>query len=79
MIYKRPKLVPQTVKKASACRAVYHSEDVQRIEMRIDCSDGQSYLFDMSPHIAHQIASNILISYEAIFPPNVTRNWGGRF
>lgn len=78
-LFKRDKRITQTVKRAKSARAVYVSPDIQRIELDIDTTDGEIYRFDMSPHIAHEMARSTLIAYSAIFPRSAMRQIGSNW
>ena len=74
MGYRKVKLIPQRVKKASACRAVYYSEEIQRIEIRLT-HNGETSLYEFLPQHAYELAMQILCAYEAILPTHAARNW----
>lgn len=57
------------VKSIKASRAVYESEEIQRVEMTLVTEFGDKVTFEMTPQQCHSLLSNLIVSYESIFPP----------
>ena len=57
------------VKSIKASRAVYESEEIQRVEMTLVTEFGDKVTFEMTPQQCHRLVTDLTNAYEAIFPP----------
>lgn len=60
--------VPVRVKKIRACRAVFQSEEIQRIDLDITLDSGDKIRLEMLPKDAHSLISQLGVAYNAIAP-----------
>lgn len=60
------------VSRIVATRALYVSDEIQRIEMKIELEIGETILVDMTPKQGHTLIRQLESSYNAIHPP-ITR------
>ncbi len=61
------------IKSISAARAVYESEEIQRIEFRVKTEYTDEFVLEMTPQQCAKFISELTIAYESIFPP-IRRN-----
>ena len=67
--------IPIPVKRIRASRAVFLSEEVQRIDITIELDYGDKIRLEMHPQLAHKLIAELTSAYLAINPP--IRNYGG--
>lgn len=60
------------VKRIRAARAMYVSDEIQRIEITMDLENGETVRVDMTPKKAHGLIVMLESAYNAIHPP-ITR------
>lgn len=69
------------IKEAKASRAVYLSENIQRVEVDLEMEDGTRLVLTMSSHLAGKLILQMSAAYTAINPPLRTgsgaSNWKG--
>lgn len=68
---------PIRIRRIRASRAVFESEEIQRIDIDIDLDlDGTTKIrLEMHPQLAHKLITQLTTAYVAINPP--IRNYGG--
>lgn len=59
---------PVRVKKIRAARAIFESEDIQRIDLDITLESGDKIRLEMMPRDAHSLISQVSVAYNAINP-----------
>lgn len=66
---RRKKELPMVAKKINAARALYISEDIQRIEMKIDTSLGEKVIIELTAKQCFDLMGELAAAYNAINPP----------
>jgi hypothetical protein len=66
---------PVRVRKIRAGRAVFESEEIQRIDIELILDNDIKIRLEMHPQLAHKLISQLTAAYIAINPP--IRNYGG--
>ena len=59
-----------------ATRCVYHSEDLQRVEMQLESIAGECITYSLSPQQTAELIEKLTHCYYAINPPLRTRREG---
>lgn len=64
------------VKKVLAARALYVSDEIQRIEMALELENGETIRVDMTPRKGYQLIVTLESAYNAIHPqiPRTNQN-----
>jgi len=57
------------VKSIRGSRAVYESEEIQRVELKLETELGDKVTLEMTPQQCHRLVTDLTNAYEAIFPP----------
>ena len=57
------------VKSIRGARAVYESEEIQRVELKLETEWGDKVILEMTPAQCHRLVTDLTNAYEAIFPP----------
>lgn len=69
------------IREAVSSRAVYQSEEIQRVELHIQTTDGDKLILEMTPQLARKIIVEMRSAYLAINPPltggNNAAGWMG--
>ena len=65
------------IRDAVSTRAVYQSEEIQRVELHITTTDGDKLILEMNPAIARKIIVEMRNAYLAINPPLTGNNGAG--
>ena len=62
------------VKRIRAARALYVSDEIQRIEVTMELENGETIRVDMTPKKAHEFIVTLESAYNAIHPPITRQN-----
>lgn len=57
------------VKSLRGSRAVYESEEIQRVELKLETGLGDKVILEMTPAQCHRLIMDLTNAYESIFPP----------
>lgn len=66
-LFNRPSPIP--IRKASAARAVFESQDISRIDLTLITTEGDKLKLELHPDAAYNLIQSMTIAYEAIRPP----------
>ena len=61
------------ISKISGARAIYESEEIQRVELRCETRETDPFTLEMTPQQCAELIVQLTNAYEAIFPP-IRRN-----
>lgn len=68
---------PFRVRKVRAARAVFQSEEIQRIDLDFEIEGGERIRFELLPKDAHALISQVSTAYNAIHPRLPNTNSAG--
>lgn len=57
------------VKFIRGARAVYESEEIQRVELKLETELGDKVILEMTPAQCHRLIMDLTNAYESIFSP----------
>lgn len=60
------------VKRIRGSRAMYVTDEIQRVELKIELENGETIRVDMTPKQCHELVYSLTAAYDAIHPP-ITR------
>ena len=69
-----------TVEKVTATRAIFISEDVQEVEIKLTLEGGLVITLQVPARQAANLLNEVGVAYQAIMPPPITglTQWGAR-